>query len=58
MPICIIAHEVPMGDGRFKVFEAGCDYPESEIGDRAAYFEKMPAPAEAEKEEVTEDDAT
>lgn len=35
--ICIIGHEIKTESG-FKVFEAGVDYPESEIGDRVKYF--------------------
>ena len=53
---CIIGHEIQTETG-FKVFEAGKEYPESEIGDRGQYFKESPA-AKAEKmEEVTKDDA-
>ena len=57
--ICKITHEIQTATG-FKVFEAGKDYPASEIGDRGKYFEAAkPAPAKKEKikEEVTSDDA-
>ncbi len=35
---CIISHEVPLGGGRFQVFEAGRDYPDSETEGREHYF--------------------
>lgn len=50
---CIIAHEVPVGDGKFKIFEAGRDYPADETTGREHYF----APAEKITEEVRKYDA-
>jgi hypothetical protein len=35
---CLVGHEIKTERG-FRVFEAGVDYPESEIGDRVRYFE-------------------
>ena len=56
---CIIGHEIRTETG-FKVFEAGVEYPESEIADRVKYFEVESAQRtqkhnrEKIKEEVTE----
>lgn len=52
---CIIGHEIRTETG-FKVFEAGKEYPESEVGDRGHYFKASPAIAE-KTEEVNDDDA-
>jgi len=35
---CIIGHEIRTDRG-FRVFEAGVDYPDEDVGDRAKYFE-------------------
>ena len=60
MPKCIIAHEVPLGAGKFKVFEAGREYPTGETAGREMYFENLSAEAEylpADDPEEVENDA-
>jgi len=49
--ICLVGHEIKT-DGGFKVFEAGKDYPVSEIKGREKYFEKE---VKAKKPDVVEE---
>jgi len=68
MRICIIGHSVPVGTG-IRHFEAGVAYPDSDVGDREAYFGPVADPVDSAGEgdkkqrkaskttEVTKDDA-
>lgn len=51
---CIVAHQVPLGDGRYLDFKRGADYPESDAAGREKYFD---AAEEAEGKEVEENDS-
>lgn len=56
--VCTVAHEVPLGGGRFQKFAAGQECTEAEIGDRQKYFELIsaaPEKAAKKKTEVKED---
>ncbi len=52
---CIISHEIALGNGQFKIFEAGKEYPLSETEGREHYFTR--ADETKINEEVTYNDA-